>query len=104
MEIKYLDKNSFENEVLKSDKIVLVDFYADWCGPCKMMAPVLEDLAKTTTKNLMIAKVNVDQEQELAAAYGIYSIPTLMVVKDGKVLKREPGFKPKPILEQFIDV
>ena len=84
------------DEIIK-DKDVLVDFYADWCGPCKMQAPILD-----TITEVEVLKVNVDSNQELAMKYGIFSIPTLMVVKNGEIIKQEPGFKTKDqILDMF---
>lgn len=86
-------------EVTKKGK-VLVDFYADWCGPCKMQAPVLDELDKKS--KVTIAKVNVDELSDLAEQFGVRSIPTLMVFKDGKTLKQEPGYKALGPLEKFI--
>lgn len=85
---------TFENEVLKSDKPVLVDFWASWCGPCQMLLPVIEELAGEVT-DAKICKVNVDEEPELAQRYKVMTIPTLMVVKDGKVVNTSIGVIPK---------
>ncbi|MDD3392000.1 MAG: thioredoxin [Bacilli bacterium] len=101
MEIKYANDNNFDELVFKSSNTVLVDFYAEWCGPCKMMGPVLEDMA--SNRYLDIIKVNVENSPLLAAKYNIYSIPTLMLVKNGQIVKMEPGFKPKTLLERFIE-
>ena len=76
---------NFENEVLRSDKPVLLDFYADWCGPCKMLSPVLHELAEENSSTLKVGKVNVDEQTELAARFQVSSIPMLVVFKDGKV-------------------
>ena len=84
MEYKFTKQN-FEEEVLKSDLPVLVDFYADWCGPCKMMAPVVEKLAEEMEGKLKVGKLNVDEEEELAAQYRVFNIPTFLVFKDGQV-------------------
>ncbi|MBP3489187.1 MAG: thioredoxin [Roseburia sp.] len=85
---------TFENEVLKSEKPVLVDFWASWCGPCQMLLPVIEELADEVT-DAKICKVNVDEEPELAQRYKVMTIPTLMVVKDGKVVNTSIGVIPK---------
>ena len=99
--IKELTNDNFDDQVLKNNKKVLVDFYADWCGPCKMQTPILEEFAEQE-KDIDIVKVNIDNERDLATKYGIYSIPTLMLVKDGEILKTEPGFKNISALNEFI--
>ena len=90
MEVIKLTKENFENEVKKSDKPILVDFYADWCGPCQMQGPIVEKLAKENDR-FKVGKVNVDEQQELAMEYGVMSIPTLMVVKNGEITYKETG-------------
>lgn len=90
MEVIKLTKDNFEEEVKKSDKPVLVDFYADWCGPCQMQGPIVEKLAKEND-SFKVGKVNVDEQQELAMEYGVMSIPTLMVVKNGEITYKETG-------------
>lgn len=101
MEIN-LNLESFEKEVLNSEIPVLVDFYADWCGPCKMMAPIIEELAQELKGKAKIGKINVDQNQELAMKYRVMSIPTLVIFKDGKEFKRFVGVTDKKeLLEQF---
>ena len=90
MEVIKLTKENFENEVKKSDKPILVDFYADWCGPCQMQGPIVEKLAKEN-ESFKVGKVNVDEQQELAMEYGVMSIPTLMVVKNGEITYKETG-------------
>lgn len=90
MAVKHVKNNDFESEVLKSDKKVLVDFYADWCGPCKMMGPVLEAVAKEND-NIDVVKINVDEEQELAMQYRVMSIPALMVFEKGEVVRKSVG-------------
>lgn len=90
MEVIKLTKDNFENEVKKSDKPILVDFYADWCGPCQMQGPIVEKLAKEND-SFKVGKVNVDEQQELAMEYGVMSIPTLMVVKNGEITFKETG-------------
>ena len=90
MAVKHVSGKDFETEVLKSDKKVLVDFYADWCGPCKMMGPVLEAVAKEND-NIDVVKINVEEEQELAMRYRVMSIPALMVFEKGEVVKKSVG-------------
>ena len=97
-----LTKTNFEVEVLKSDKPVLVDFWAPWCGPCRMLAPVLAEVAAEKGDKIRVGKVNVDENPELAAQYGISGIPAILLFKDGKVVATSVGFKPKPELEAFI--
>lgn len=92
--------NNFENEVLNNEKATLVDFYADWCGPCKMIAPVLEKVASANDK-FDIAKVNVDKEENIASKYNVFSIPTLVVIKDGEEKERLVGFRSE---EEIIEV
>ena len=94
MSVIKLNKNNFENEVLKSDKKVLVDFYADWCGPCRMVGPVVEEIAAEHPE-YKVCKVNVDEENELAVSFNIMSIPALFVLENGKVTKQAVGVKTK---------
>ncbi len=101
-EIK-LTKDIFEQEVLKSDKPVLIDFWAAWCGPCRMIAPVIEEIANEND-DIKVCKVNVDEEAELASAFRVSSIPMLAVVKEGKVSKTAVGYMPKEkVLELLKD-
>jgi len=93
----------FESEVLKADKLVIVDFWAEWCGPCKMIAPLLDEVAKEMPDKVKIVKVNVDNEQQLAQQYGIYNIPTLIFFKGGTVCEQIQGTTAKKILVEKIN-
>jgi thioredoxin 1 len=97
-----ITRDNFESEVLKSDKPVLVDFWAEWCGPCRMVAPVLDEIA-AERENVRIAKINVDQNQELAMQFQVSSIPTFVLFKDGQVADRMLGAMPKAAFEDFIN-
>ncbi len=98
--IKELETENFNNEIEKD--LVLVDFYATWCGPCKMMHPVIEDISKNN-ESLKILKVNVDNHDDLAREYMVMSIPTLMLFKDGKLVEKNIGFTPKDVLDKWLD-
>lgn len=95
-----ITKENFENEVLKSDRPVLIDFWATWCGPCRMLAPIIEEIANERG-DIKVGKVNVDDEGELASAFGVTSIPTVVLMKDGKVVAQSVGYRPK---EQILDM
>jgi thioredoxin 1 len=101
--IKNLSDASFESDVLKSDKPVLVDYWAEWCGPCKMIAPILDDVAKEYAGKLKVAKLNIDENQETPAKFGIRGIPTLMLFKGGNVEATKVGALSKSQLTAFID-
>ncbi len=101
MEVK-LTKDNFEAEVTNSLKPVLVDFWAEWCGPCRMLAPVLEEVAEAREADLAVGKVNVDEEPELAARFGIISIPTLILFDGGEPVKKTIGYLSRPELEEFL--
>ena len=94
MAVIELTKENFEREVLNSDKTVLVDFWASWCGPCRMLSPVVDEIAEERT-DIKVGKVNVDDEEELAMRYGIMSIPTLIVFRGGEVKAQTMGVQPK---------
>src|SRR5579875_2542105 len=93
--IKYISDASFETDVLKSERPVLVDFWATWCGPCKMIAPILEEVAKEKDGSLKVAKLDVDENPQTAQRFGVLSIPTLVVIKDGREVNRVVGYMPK---------
>jgi thioredoxin 1 len=101
--IQHVNEDTFEPDVLKSDVPVLVDYWAEWCGPCKALAPLLEELAKEYGGKLKIAKVNVDENQQLARKYNIKAIPTLMLFKEGNVQASKLGMMSKPQLTAFLD-
>ena len=96
-----LTSENFEKEVLKSDKPVLVDFWASWCGPCRMVGPIVDEIAAETT-TYKVGKVNVDEQQALAQRYGVMSIPTLMVFNDGKDVQTVVGARPKETILQMM--
>lgn len=89
-----VNKNNFNQEVLNSDKPVLMDFWAPWCGPCRMVAPLVEEIAKERS-DIKVVKINVDEEQELAMQFGVMNIPTLVVMKNGKIVNQVTGARPK---------
>lgn len=101
--IKHISDASFESDVLKSDKPVLVDFWAEWCGPCKMIAPILEEIAKEYEGKIQIAKMDVDANQAIPAKFGIRGIPTLILFKNGEVAAQKVGAMGKGQLTAFID-
>ena len=96
-------KEAWENDVLKSDLPVLVDFWAEWCGPCRMVSPAVEQLSKTMEDKIKVAKVNVDHNQELAMEYSIQSIPSLVLFKKGREVGRKIGAAPKESYQKFVE-
>ncbi|GCB03026.1 thioredoxin [Ralstonia sp. SET104] len=102
-QIKYVSDASFEADVLKSDKPVLVDFWAEWCGPCKMIAPILDEVSKDYGEKVQIAKINVDENQGVPAKFGIRGIPTLILFKNGAVAAQKVGALSKSQLTAFLD-
>lgn len=101
MEILSVSNENFESEVLKSEKTVLIDFYADWCGPCKMLSPIVEQIAKEN-EDVKVVKINIDNNQELAVKYGVTAIPTLIVIKNGDEANRTVGVASKSEIEAMI--
>ncbi|QHQ60313.1 thioredoxin [Anaerocolumna sedimenticola] len=102
MELKFTDEN-FESEVLKSEMPVLVDFYADWCGPCKMMAPIIEEIANEYEGKVKVGKLNVDEAQGTSSKYRVMSIPTLLILKNGEVVDTIVGAVPKSKVVEKLD-
>ncbi len=99
----HVTDDSFENEVIKSDQPVLVDYWAEWCGPCKMIAPILDEVAESYADKVKIAKVDVDQNTQISAKYNIRGIPTLMLFKEGQIIATHTGALNKTQLTTFID-
>ena len=97
-----ITRENFENDVMKSNIPVLIDFWAPWCGPCQMMGPIIEQLAEEYEGKAQVGKVNVDEEGELSQAFGVMSIPTIVLVKDGKVVKQAVGARPKTEVEAML--
>ena len=98
-----ISDNSFDNDVLNASGPVLVDFWAEWCGPCKMIGPALSELSDEMAGQVTIAKLNIDDNQESAAKYGIRSIPAMLIFKDGAVVAEDVGAKPKNQIKQWIE-
>jgi thioredoxin 1 len=98
----HLGDDNFEQEVIKSDKPVLVDFWAPWCGPCRAIGPIIEELAESYKDSMKVAKINVDDNPKTATIYGVMSIPTIVLFKDGNVLEKLVGLVPKGRLEELI--
>ena len=101
--IKHISDDSFEKEVLQSSEPVLVDYWAEWCGPCKMIAPILDEVAGNYQGKLQIAKMNVDENREIPGKFGIRGIPTLMIFKNGQLAATKVGALSKSPLTEFID-
>lgn len=101
--IKHISDATFESDVLKADKPVLVDYWAEWCGPCKMIAPILDEVAGSYGDKLQVAKMNVDENREIPAKFGIRGIPTLMLFKNGELAATKVGAMSKAQLTAFLD-
>lgn len=101
MALEFTDAN-FQSNVLDSDKLSIIDFWAEWCGPCRAIGPVVEELSKEYNGKVNVGKVNVDQNYELSAKYGITSIPAILFIKDGKVVDKQIGAVPKSVLDKKI--
>lgn len=102
MNITELNNENFEKEVLQSEKPVLIDFWAIWCGPCRMMSPVVDEIAETMGEKVKVCKVNIDENQELAEKYGVMTIPTFLVIKNGSEVGRTIGVQPKEDILKLI--
>lgn len=102
MSVVTITKENFEKEVMKSDRPVLIDFWASWCGPCRMLSPVVSEIADEYSGKIKVCKVNVDEQMELASAFGVSSIPKLVVMKDGKVTNTAVGVRPKAEIVSMI--
>ena len=98
-----ITKEEFEEHFNEKDKLFVVDFYAEWCGPCKVIGPVIEELSEDYKDRAIIRKVNVDEQREIAAAYGIKSIPTILFFKNGELVEKNVGQTSKPKLEEMIE-
>ena len=101
--VLHVSSGNWESEVLKSEKPVFVDFWAEWCGPCRMVGPVVEQIAQTHSDKIKVVKLNVDENQDIAMKYGVQSIPSLMVFNKGKEINRTVGAAPKETYLKFID-
>ena len=101
MSVINVTKANFD-EIKNSEKVVLLDFYADWCGPCRMVSPIVDEIAEERD-DIVVGKINVDEEEELASAFGVFSIPTLVVMKNGEVVEQSAGAKPKARILAMLD-
>ena len=97
-----ITKENFENEVLNSDKPVILDFWAGWCGPCKMLSPVMDEIAEEAGNTVKVGKVNIDEERELASKFRVMSIPTIVAIKDGSVVDTKVGVQPKEVIKSMV--
>ncbi|MEE0515210.1 MAG: thioredoxin [Emergencia sp.] len=102
MSVMHINQNNFQEEVMSSEKPVLLDFWAGWCGPCRMVSPIVDEIAEERS-DVKVCKVNIDEQGELAAAFGVMSIPTLIVMKDGKIVNQAAGARPKGQILAMLD-
>lgn len=98
-----LNSSNFNNEITNTDKLVIIDFFATWCGPCKMLSPIISEIANEYSNSVKVCKVNIDENQDLAIKYNIMSVPTLIFLKNGESIKSSIGFCPKSKLENIIN-
>ncbi len=101
MSVLQVNKNNFSSEIINSEKPVLIDFYADWCGPCKMLSPIIDEIARSNS-DVKVVKINIDKEPDLANRYDVMSIPTLVLVNSGKIINRSVGLQPKENIMKMI--
>lgn len=104
MSVLHLTKESFAQEVLNTSLPVLIDFWAPWCGPCRMVSPMIDQIAQELKDSAKVCKINIDEEPELASAFGVMSIPTLLVIQEGKVVDQSVGLKAKEQIKQMLPV
>ena len=102
MSVLKITSENYENEVLNSDKTVLIDFYADWCGPCRMMSPIIDEIADEMEEKVKVGKINVDENQDLAMKYSVMSIPTILVIRGGNVAKTFVGVTDKEEIKEAL--
>ena len=100
--VVHVTSKNFNEEVLMTDKTVLIDFWAPWCGPCRMLGPVIEEVATEVPSQYKICKVNVDEEEQLASQFKVYSIPSVVVMKDKKIIKQTVGYQPKQTIKKML--
>jgi len=103
MSVLTIKNDNFEEEVIKSNKIVLLDFWASWCGPCRMLSPIVDEVSDELGDSIKVGKINVDEEPDLASKYQIMSIPTLVIIKDGKEMKRSVGVISKSEIKNLLN-
>jgi len=104
MSVLKITEENFENEVMKSDKPVLLDFWAEWCAPCRMLSPTIDEISDEVAGKVKVGKVNVDEQQGLASSFKIMSIPTLVVIRDGKIINQSVGGQSKKSILKMLDV
>ncbi|MCI8410975.1 MAG: thioredoxin [Clostridia bacterium] len=102
MSVLKITSENYKEEVLESNKTVLIDFYADWCGPCRMMGPIIDEIEKEVSNEIKVGKVNVDENRDLAMEYGVMSIPTIVIIKNGKIIKTFVGVRDKDEIKEAL--